>query len=153
MFDDSTGRGSPLTVAVDTVMPGLSEALQRMVVGEKSRFWIPAELAYTPPGPPRTALIFDVELLAIQGAVAGRPGTIRVQLNSPDARYVLVQPDGTTRSAKGPHTFADAVPGPYRIKPEKIGSHAIGLMVSPADMVLAPGGVLVITITYKPIVQ
>ena len=153
IFDDSVARGEPLTVAVDTVIPGLSEALQRMVVGEKSRFWIPAELAYTTPGPPQTSLMFDVELLAIQRQAAGQPGTIHVQSNSPDAGYLLVQPDGTALSEKEPRVIAGAVPGRYRIKPAKMRSYAIGLVASPADMVLPPGGTLSITITYKPIIQ
>jgi peptidylprolyl isomerase len=38
-----------------------------MVVGEKTRFWIPEELAYKgKPGRPQGMLVFDVELLEIQ---------------------------------------------------------------------------------------
>ena len=41
-----------------------------MQEGEKTRFWIPAELAYgeTPrrPGAPSGMLVFDIELLEIQ---------------------------------------------------------------------------------------
>jgi len=41
-----------------------------MVVGEKTRFWIPAALAYgtvaTRPGAPVGPLTFDVELLEIE---------------------------------------------------------------------------------------
>ena len=153
MFDDSVARGEPLVVAVDTVMPGLSEALQGMVEGEKSRVWIPAELAFTPPGPPLSALVIDVELLAIQRAVAGQPGTIEVRTNSPDAQYAVVRPDGTPLTARGPQTFANAAPGAYRIKPEKMRSYATGLVATPGDMMLAPAGQLVITITYRPIIQ
>lgn len=152
IFDDTVARDAPLTVAVDTVMPGLSEALQRMIVGEKSRFWIPPALADTP-GPGPMSLVFDVELLAIQHAIDGRAGTVRVHCNSPDAPYVLVLPDGTARSAKGPQAFADTVPGRYRIKPAVIPLYTIGTVASPADMVLAPGGTLDITIAYVPIVR
>jgi FKBP-type peptidyl-prolyl cis-trans isomerase len=153
VFDDSIVRGEPLTVAVDTLMPGLSEALQRMAVGEKSRYWIPAELAYAPPGPPRSALVVNVELLAIQRAEEGQPGTIEVRTNSPDASYVLVRPDGTAVPSKGPRTFSREAPGRYRIKPDKMRSYALGLIAVPGDMVLAPAGELIITITYRPIVQ
>src|SRR5437867_1949418 len=123
-----------------------------MVVGEKTRFWIPPALANTP-GENRSALVIDVELVAIQRAAEGRPGTIRVQSNSPDAPYVLVLPDGTPRTWKGPQTFTDAVPGPYRIKPATIPLYTIGTVAAPADMTLTPGGSLVITISYMPIVR
>lgn len=152
IYDDSIARNAPLTVAVDLVMPGLSEALQRMVVGEQARFWIPADLAYAPPMP-RAALLFDVELLAIQGATAGAPGTLRVQSNSPDAAYDVIMPDGTMRRGKGPQRFADAMPGRYRIKPESLRSYATGIVASPADLTLAPGATLDITINYVPIVR
>ena len=153
VFDDSIARRAPLTVAVDTVMPGLSEGLERMLVGEKSRLWIPAELAYVPPGPPRSALVVDVELLAIQRAAEGRPGTVYVRTNSPDAPYLLVRPDGTAVPAQGPQAFRDAVPGAYRIKPETMKSYGLGLVASPGNLVLAPAGELVITVTYRPIIR
>ena len=153
MFDDSVARKAPLTVAVDTVMPGLAEALQLMVVGEKTRFWIPAELAFTPPGPPLSALVVDVELLAVQHAAPGAHGSVEVRTNSPDAKYVLVQPDGTPLPGKGSHVFADAVPGNYRIKPDRMKSYAVGVVATPRDMILAPAGSLTITITYRPIIQ
>lgn len=153
IFDDSAARGQPLSVAVDTLMPGLVEALQRMVAGEKTRFWIPEQLAYAPPGPPRSSLVFDVELLAIQRAGPGQPGSVQVRVNSPDASYVLVQPDGTPLNAKGSHTFTSVVPGRYRIKPQDLRSYAIGLLSSPRDMILTSGGTLSITINYRPIVQ
>jgi peptidylprolyl isomerase len=153
IFDDTTGRGEPLTVAVDTLMPGLAEGLQRMSIGERCRFWIPARLAYTPPGPPQSALVMDVELVAVQKAAAGSPGTVEVRTNSPDAEYVLIQPDGTGLSKKGDQTFRYADPGRYRIKAEKMKSYALGVVASPAEMFLAPRGKLVITITYRPIIR
>ena len=152
IYDDSVARKEPLTVDVDLVMPGLSEALQRMVVGDQMRVWMPADLTYAPPTP-RAALLFDVELLAIQQAVAGPTGTVRVRSNSPDATYDVIMPDGTPRRAKGSQTFADLAPGRYRIKPQPLRSYATGIVASPADMTLAPGGTLEITITYAPIIR
>jgi FKBP-type peptidyl-prolyl cis-trans isomerase len=152
IYDDSVARQEPLDVDVDRVMPGLAEALQRMVVGEKTRVWMPANLAYPEPMP-RAALLFDIELLAIQQAVAGPTGTVRVQTNSPDATYDLIAPDGTPRRGKGPQTFADAAAGRYRVKSQVLRSYAIGLVSSPTDMTLAPGGTLEITITYQPIIR
>jgi FKBP-type peptidyl-prolyl cis-trans isomerase len=68
MFDSSVTRGRPATFGVGQVIKGWTEGLQLMVVGEKTRFWIPADLAYgaTPrPGTPAGMLVFDVELLEI----------------------------------------------------------------------------------------
>ena len=153
LFDDSVGRGEPLAVAVDTVVPGLSEALQRMVMGERTRYWIPETLAYTPPGPPRSALVFDIELLEIQRASEGAPGTIDVRTNSPDAPYLLIRPDGTAVSLKGPQVVSGAPPGAYRIKPTLMRSYACGVLAMPRDMVLTPGSTLNLTITYRPTIR
>ena len=72
MFDSSVVRGSPAEFPLDHVIKGWTEGVQLMVVGEKRRFWIPAELAYgnTPrrPGGPSGTLVFDVELLGITKA-------------------------------------------------------------------------------------
>ena len=67
-FDSSVKRGQPTSFPLNGVIQGWTEGLQLMVVGEKRRFWIPAELAYgltPPPGAPAGMLVFDVELLAI----------------------------------------------------------------------------------------
>lgn len=67
MFDSSHPRGEPSTFPLDQVIPGWTEGLQLMVVGEKRRFWIPEDLAYAGrPGAPQGMLVFDVELLGIQ---------------------------------------------------------------------------------------
>jgi peptidylprolyl isomerase len=69
MFDSSVTRGQPASFPLDRVIAGWTEGLQLMVVGEKTRFWIPGKLAYgdTPerPGAPAGTLVFDVELLQI----------------------------------------------------------------------------------------
>jgi FKBP-type peptidyl-prolyl cis-trans isomerase len=69
MFDSSVVRNQPLTIAVTGVIPGWTEGLQLMVVGEKRRFWIPANLAYgdhPQPGFPAGMLVFDIELIDIR---------------------------------------------------------------------------------------
>ena len=66
MFDSSVVRGEPATFPLDQVIPGWTEGVQLMVVGEKRRFWIPEELAYRGmPGRPQGMLVFDVELIEI----------------------------------------------------------------------------------------
>ena len=66
MFDSSITRGQPATFPLARVIPGWTEGLQLMVAGEKTRFWIPKELAYNDrPGKPAGMLVFDVELIEI----------------------------------------------------------------------------------------
>lgn len=69
MFDSSIPRDQPLTFSLKGVIPGWTEGLQLMTVGEKRRFWIPGSLAYgdTPrrAGAPAGQLTFDVELLDV----------------------------------------------------------------------------------------
>ncbi|MCZ6688296.1 MAG: FKBP-type peptidyl-prolyl cis-trans isomerase [Planctomycetota bacterium] len=68
MFDSSVTGGQPISFALNGVIKGWTEGLQLMVVGEKRRFWIPANLAYGEnprPGAPAGTLVFDVELLEI----------------------------------------------------------------------------------------
>jgi peptidylprolyl isomerase len=66
MFDSSVARGEPATFPLNRVIKGWTEGVQLMVEGEKTRFWIPVELAYNnQPGRPAGMLVFDVELLKI----------------------------------------------------------------------------------------
>jgi len=70
-FDSSYKRGQPATFQVKAVIPGWTEALQLMKEGSKWQLFIPPELAYgeRPAGPqipPNSALIFEVELLAVK---------------------------------------------------------------------------------------
>jgi peptidylprolyl isomerase len=66
LFDSSVLRGQPATFPLDKVIPGWTEGLQLMTVGEKVRFWIPEKLAYKGQQPPYGMLVFDVELLKIE---------------------------------------------------------------------------------------
>jgi peptidylprolyl isomerase len=67
MFDSSVARGKPATFGLDQVIKGWTEGVQLMVVGEKTRFWIPQNLAYDgQAGAPRGMLVFDVELIQIE---------------------------------------------------------------------------------------
>jgi peptidylprolyl isomerase len=67
LFDSSVARGEPMTLGLDDVIRGWSEGLQLMVEGERTRFWIPQDLAYKgEAGGPRGMLVFDVDLLKIE---------------------------------------------------------------------------------------
>ena len=70
IFDSSMDRGEPAQFALSQVIPGWTEALQLMRVGDEWRLFIPPDLAYgesspSPAIPPNSVLIFDVELLEI----------------------------------------------------------------------------------------
>ncbi|CEO39641.1 peptidylprolyl isomerase [Photobacterium kishitanii] len=69
VFDSSVDRGEKISFPLNRVIKGWTEGLQHMVVGEKVRFFIPADLAYGNNGagsiPPGSVLIFDVELFKI----------------------------------------------------------------------------------------
>jgi FKBP-type peptidyl-prolyl cis-trans isomerase FklB len=65
-FDSSYRRNGPSTFRVDGVIPGWTDALQRMREGAKWELYIPPDLAYGDRGPVADeTLIFEVELLAI----------------------------------------------------------------------------------------
>ena len=71
VFDSSVDRGEPISFPVSGVIRGWTEALQLMPVGSKWKLFIPSELAYgeRQAGPkigPGSALVFEVELLAIE---------------------------------------------------------------------------------------
>lgn len=71
VFDSSIQRGQPASFGVSQVIPGWTEALLRMKVGDKWRLVLPPSIAYgergSPPAiGPNEVLIFEVELLSVQ---------------------------------------------------------------------------------------
>jgi len=67
MFDSSVAKGTPATLNLDSVIRGWAEGLQLMVEGERTRFWIPQNLAYRgEPGAPRGMLVFEVDLIRVE---------------------------------------------------------------------------------------
>ena len=69
VFDSSVDRGEPISFGLNQVIPGWTEGLQLMVEGDKTRFFIPSNLAYGNRAAgkitPGSTLIFDVELIGI----------------------------------------------------------------------------------------
>jgi FKBP-type peptidyl-prolyl cis-trans isomerase len=68
LFDSSVTRGQPATFPLNGVIKGWTEGVQKMTLGEKTRFWIPAGLAYgrnPGRGRPGGMLVFDIELLIV----------------------------------------------------------------------------------------
>ena len=70
IFDSSVQRGVPASFPVNRVIKGWTEALQMMKVGDKWKIVCPPDLAYGEQGrsgiPPRSTLIFEVELLDVK---------------------------------------------------------------------------------------
>jgi thimet oligopeptidase len=68
-FDSSVDRGESITFLLNRVIPGWTEGVGKMSVGDKFKLRIPSELGYGSRGgrviPPNATLIFDVELIDI----------------------------------------------------------------------------------------
>ena len=65
-FDSSLPRRGGVSFKLDEVISGWTQGLKLMVVGDKTRFWVPEKLAYRgQEGMPKGTLVFDVELLKI----------------------------------------------------------------------------------------
>lgn len=70
-FDSSYDRGQPVTFPLGNVIPGWTEGLQLMKAGGKTKFFIPAALAYGERGAggkigANETLIFEVELISVE---------------------------------------------------------------------------------------
>ncbi|MFS1423824.1 FKBP-type peptidyl-prolyl cis-trans isomerase [Shewanella sp. 10N.286.48.B5] len=69
VFDSSVERGESIDFPLNRVIPGWTEGVQLMSVGDKFRFFVPSSLAYGNRSAGKiqggSVLIFEVELLAI----------------------------------------------------------------------------------------
>jgi FKBP-type peptidyl-prolyl cis-trans isomerase FkpA len=71
-FDSSYKRGEPIEFPLNGVIPCWTEGVQRMKVGGKAKLTCPSAIAYGARGaagviPPNATLLFEVELLGING--------------------------------------------------------------------------------------
>jgi len=94
-FDRSRIPGPPSSFRLAQLIPGWSEGLQLMRVGDHFKFHVPWELGFGEPGnpprvPPRSNLVLDVELLGVT------PSTLPAapQFLSPDEGQLTRTPSG-----------------------------------------------------------
>ena len=71
-FDSSYSRGTPIEFPLNRVIPCWTEGVQRMKLGGKAKLTCPSAIAYGERGaggviPPNATLLFEVELLGING--------------------------------------------------------------------------------------
>ncbi|MFT3680048.1 MAG: FKBP-type peptidyl-prolyl cis-trans isomerase [Ferruginibacter sp.] len=74
-FDNSYKRGEPLQLPVGSVIPGWTQALQLMHIGDKWKVYIPSDLGYGDRGagadiPGGATLVFEMELVGIKPVAA-----------------------------------------------------------------------------------
>ena len=71
-FDSSYKRGQPIEFPLNGVIKCWTEGVQKMKIGGKAKLTCPAAIAYGERGagaviPPNATLVFEVELLAVNG--------------------------------------------------------------------------------------
>jgi FKBP-type peptidyl-prolyl cis-trans isomerase len=70
LYESTVVGKHPARIDLATAMPGLREALTHMVVGEKTRFWMPAALVYGEKPVegfyPAGDLVYEIELLSVK---------------------------------------------------------------------------------------
>ncbi len=108
---DSSKPALPISFPVTGVIPGWTEALEHMKAGSKWKLFIPSNLAYGERGhgvklPPNSALIFDVELVAVKSAPApaAPPAVVTPAAPAAVAAPVAVASPAAVASATPPLT-------------------------------------------------
>ncbi len=67
MFDSSRMRSRPATFPLTGLIPGWTEVMQKLQVGDSVRVWIPQKYAYKGmSGKPKGLLVFDIELIEVE---------------------------------------------------------------------------------------
>lgn len=112
IFDSSVERGQPFSVKLgeQQIIKALEEGIELLHKGEKAEFYIPYNLAYGEQGhppviPPKSDLIFDIELLDVQKIVVPALFNITSKEQKTTASglkyYEVVKSSSTTKAAAG----------------------------------------------------
>jgi peptidylprolyl isomerase len=112
MFDSSLDRGQPFSVKLGEgqIIKALEEGIELLHKGEKAKFFIPYKLAYGEQGhppviPPKSDLIFDIELLDIQKVIVPALFEITGKEMKTTASglkyYEILKTNGTTKASSG----------------------------------------------------
>jgi FKBP-type peptidyl-prolyl cis-trans isomerase len=78
VFDSSDRAGKPLDIALNQVIPGWTEGLQKIGKGGQIMLFVPPQLGYGDDGrpgiPPGSVLVFKVDLLDFSPGAPAAPG-------------------------------------------------------------------------------
>ena len=112
-FDSSIDRGEPLEFPINAVIPGWTEMLKLMKVGEKVTAWIPYTLAYGPYGrPPQipgySMLVFEMELIDTHAPEAPKAEPAAAPAAPAKAVKPAAAPKAEAKPAAKPSTPATA---------------------------------------------
>jgi FKBP-type peptidyl-prolyl cis-trans isomerase len=74
VFEDTQKKNKPFTMVVESLIPGLAEAIQLMPEGSVWRVFVPSALGYGAAGlqgviPPNSALVYDIAVLQVKQVV------------------------------------------------------------------------------------
>ncbi|KAK7533038.1 FK506-binding protein 2 precursor [Phyllosticta citribraziliensis] len=123
VFDDSYKRGSPIgfELGAGQVIQGFDVGSMDMCIGEARRLTIPPELAYGESGagpiPPKSTLLFDIQLMGIEGVTPDKAPTPEPPpplppLHSEEGQHGHSESEGQQHGIQG---------GPKNDKPEHRG--------------------------------
>lgn len=128
-FQSTPARGAPARTLLDRLLPGLSEGLQLMSPGEKRRLWVPEALAFKgEAGRPAGPLVFDVELIAVDGDPRKAPADL---LSPPEEGRL---PSGLTSRVLRPGTGAEKPRSWNRVRVHYTGWTTDGAMFDSSVM-------------------
>ncbi len=130
MLVSSRLRGTAEVQCMQTVFPGVAEALKTMVVGEERRIWVPGRLTFTSADeddtPPKVDITMDIELLAIIKAPPTPP-----DLKAPSSQVKLHLSGWTTDGVLFESTVRGGKPAVYIVAHLIPGLHegVLGMVV------------------------
>jgi peptidylprolyl isomerase len=110
-FDSSVDRGQPIeiTLGMRQVIPGWEEGLALLNVGDKARLIIPYQLAYGEAGrppviPPKSTLIFDLEMIDAVETVRPKPFDVAgldTLVTASGLKYIMVKKTENVKAKAG----------------------------------------------------